>query len=55
VSGTLAADGERRTGKRVAIAEKYVEPCDYLTLCHEWFFYDEADVVVDTVFERTGD
>jgi hypothetical protein len=39
---------ERRLGTRVATAEAWMNPCgglSSLTLCHYWFYYDEAGVL----------
>ena len=52
-------DVEQRTGALIARAEKYVGPATtsagFLTLAHVWYFYDRADILVDVVWERTGD
>jgi hypothetical protein len=52
-----ALDCERRTGKRVVAAEYWVSPCGgllSLTLCHDWFYFDDADVLA-CVSERRSD
>ena len=52
-------DVEDRTGLVIVRADKHVSPtgtsAGFFTLEHVWYFFDRADVLVDVVWERTGD
>jgi hypothetical protein len=54
-----AVASERRTGKPVARVERYSGPdptgSSFISLCHGWFFYDDADQVIDVEWEYMSD
>jgi hypothetical protein len=53
-----AIASERRTGKQVARVERYSGPDpggSSFSLCHSWFFFDAADVLVDVEWEYMSD
>jgi hypothetical protein len=57
--GTRALESERRTGKAVALVERYSGPdpgaSSFLALCHGWFFYDDADRLIDVDWQYMSD
>lgn len=57
--GARAVESERRTGKAVARVERYSGPdpgaSNFIGLCHGWFFYDDADRLLDVDWEYMSD
>ena len=53
--GARAVKVEERSGKRVALLEAFVGPDGMFGLCTCWFYYDEADRVVDVEWAYHSD
>ena len=51
VVGAKALASERRTGHLPGRVEGYLAPDGWFSLCFCWFFYDEADMLVDAEWE----
>jgi hypothetical protein len=52
---TRVASSERRTGRAVWRVDCYVGPDGLLGLCYCWFYYNEADRVVDAEWQYHTD
>ncbi|GAA5482200.1 hypothetical protein [Haloferula sargassicola] len=46
---------EVRTGKRVALVERYWGPDGFVSLCWCWYFYDSTERVIDVEWQYKSD
>ena len=53
--GNWCARAEERTGKAVASFERYSMVDGFLSLCYYWFYFDEADALVDVEWQYQSD
>ena len=53
--GTWCAAVEARTGRTVASFERYSMVDGFFSLCYYWFYFDQADTLIDSDWQYQSD